>query len=100
MKNRLKAGLQHQRELPYMGQSAGSDTDFARRFQKTKADIHKQLVEALDLTKLEQIAIHAALERCDGNKTKAAQVLGIALKTLYNKLAAEAAGGTARQPPG
>ena len=50
----------------------------------------------LDLSKLEQIAIHAALQRCDGNKTKAAQVLGIALKTLYNKLAAES---PSRQPP-
>jgi two-component system, NtrC family, response regulator HydG len=50
----------------------------------------------LDLHRLEQIAIHAALQRCDGNKTRAAQVLGIALKTLYNKLAAAAA----PEPPG
>jgi two-component system response regulator HydG len=42
----------------------------------------------LDLHRLEQLAIRAALARCDGNKTRAAQVLGIALKTLYNKLAA------------
>src|SRR5262245_45348361 len=28
------------------------DTDFPRRFQKIKADIHRQIVEALDLTKL------------------------------------------------
>jgi DNA-binding NtrC family response regulator len=42
----------------------------------------------LELAQLEQLAIAAALQRCDGNKTKAAQVLGIAVKTLYNKLAA------------
>ncbi len=53
----------------------------------------------LDLSRLEQIAIHAALQRCDGNKTKAAHVLGIALKTLYNRLAAEAAEPPPRQPP-
>ncbi|MBL8739337.1 MAG: sigma-54-dependent Fis family transcriptional regulator, partial [Planctomycetes bacterium] len=42
----------------------------------------------LDLGSLEQLAITAALRRSGGNKTKAAQLLGIALKTLYNKLAA------------
>jgi two-component system response regulator HydG len=40
----------------------------------------------LDLDTLEQMAIRQALQRCDGNKTKAAQLLGVALKTLYNQL--------------
>jgi DNA-binding NtrC family response regulator len=35
---------------------------------------------------LEQQAIDAALQQCEGNKTRAAAILGIALKTLYNKL--------------
>jgi two-component system, NtrC family, response regulator AtoC len=40
----------------------------------------------LDLGQLEQLAIQQALVQCGGNKTKAAAMLGIALKTLYNKL--------------
>ncbi|MCL2346880.1 MAG: sigma-54 dependent transcriptional regulator [Planctomycetaceae bacterium] len=38
------------------------------------------------LRDLELDAIHRAVERNDGNKAKAAEELGISLKTLYNKL--------------
>jgi len=38
------------------------------------------------LRELEMEAIHDALDRHAGNKPKAAQELGISLKTLYNKL--------------
>jgi len=40
----------------------------------------------LDLDELEKIAIEMALRRSDGDKRAAAATLGIALKTLYNKL--------------
>jgi len=42
------------------------------------------------LKQLELDAIHESLERHDGNKPKAAEELGISLKTLYNKLNSEA----------
>ncbi|MEM6329587.1 MAG: sigma-54 dependent transcriptional regulator [Planctomycetota bacterium] len=42
------------------------------------------------LKQLEMDAIHAAMERHDGNKPAVAEELGISLKTLYNKLNAEA----------
>ncbi len=42
------------------------------------------------LRELEMQAIHQALERHAGNKPKAAEELGISLKTLYNKLHQEA----------
>jgi len=38
----------------------------------------------------------ATLRSLDGSKSKAAQVLGISLKTLYNRL--HAYGGTVRAP--
>ena len=41
---------------------------------------------AVTLRELEMEAIHDALERNAGNKPKAADQLGISLKTLYNKL--------------
>jgi DNA-binding NtrC family response regulator len=48
----------------------------------------------LSLRELERMAITEAMRRFDGNKRKAAEALGVALKTLYNKLNAEAAGAT------
>ncbi len=46
---------------------------------------------AQTLRELEMTAIHSALERHRGNKPKAAEELGISLKTLYNKLNQEQA---------
>jgi two-component system NtrC family response regulator len=45
---------------------------------------------AMTLRELEMQAIHQALERHQGNKSRAAEELGISLKTLYNKLNQEA----------
>ena len=42
------------------------------------------------LREIEVMAIHSALDMYNGNKTAAAQHLGISLKTLYNKLNQEA----------
>jgi two-component system NtrC family response regulator len=38
------------------------------------------------LREIEMQVIHQTLERLSGNKPKAAEELGISLKTLYNKL--------------
>lgn len=47
------------------------------------------------LREMEMAAIHQALDRHKGNKPKAAEELGISLKTLYNKLNQEQAEATA-----
>jgi DNA-binding NtrC family response regulator len=41
--------------------------------------------EVLSLEEMERIAIERALRRCDGNRTKAAALLGISRDTLYRK---------------
>jgi DNA-binding NtrC family response regulator len=38
------------------------------------------------LAESERSLICATLDRCGGNKTRAAEVLGVSLKTLYNRL--------------
>jgi DNA-binding NtrC family response regulator len=43
------------------------------------------------LAAMERKTIFATLEHCSGNKRRAAQVLGVSLKTLYNRLAEYAA---------
>ena len=48
-----------------------------------------QPVGGRSLREQEMDSIWAALESCNGNKTAAAQQLGISIKTLYNKLNAE-----------
>lgn len=46
----------------------------------------KESEEFLTLEKIERDHICETLQRLDGNKTRAAKVLGITVKTLYNKL--------------
>jgi len=46
------------------------------------------------LAEMERQAIFATLDHCHGNKRRAAEMLGVSLKTLYNRLAAYQAGGT------
>jgi DNA-binding NtrC family response regulator len=52
----------------------------------------------IPLAEMEREAIFATLDLCAGNKRRAAEILGVSLKTLYNRLAAYQA-GTARETP-
>ena len=50
------------------------------------------------LTAMEKKTIFATLEHCGGNKRRAAEVLGVSLKTLYNRLAQYSADAAADAP--
>jgi two-component system NtrC family response regulator len=54
--------------------------------QRRPGKPHVLAFPAKTLRELEMEAIHQALQRHAGNKPKAAEELGISLKTLYNKL--------------
>ena len=44
------------------------------------------IAEAGTMDDLERLAIEQTLARCNGNKTMAAKILGIGLRTLYRKI--------------
>jgi len=46
----------------------------------------KDIWEGMTLDQIERMAIHAAIERCGGNITKAAKALDVSPSTLYRKL--------------
>ena len=60
--------------------------DLPQKFQSGGAATIRLHQAGSTLREIEMEAIHAALESTSGNKTAAAQRLGISLKTLYNKL--------------
>jgi DNA-binding NtrC family response regulator len=51
------------------------------------------------LAVMEKKTIFATLEHCSGNKRRAAEVLGVSLKTLYNRLAEYAQHSAEMSPP-
>ena len=49
---------------------------------------------------VEQMLIFATLEACGGNKQRTAEVLGVSLKTLYNRLTAYRRQASGSSPSG
>jgi DNA-binding NtrC family response regulator len=58
-----------------------------------------QISIGTSLADVERQLIHATLRQCAGNKTKTAEILGISLKTLYNRLNAYQETSGTRTPP-
>ena len=63
--------------------------DLPKYFSHSPSTSFSVAATGKSLRELEMATIHATLDSFNGNKTAAAQQLGISLKTLYNKLNSE-----------
>lgn len=61
----------------------------------TPAPVALRIPVGTNLADVERWMIFATLQKCGGNKTRAAALLGVSLKTLYNRLNAYRAQGLA-----
>ncbi|MDG1873376.1 MAG: sigma-54 dependent transcriptional regulator [Mariniblastus sp.] len=66
-----------------------SADDLPKHFSRRNSPVLSIAKQGRSLREIEMETIHLTLDQFNGNKTAAAQQLGISLKTLYNKLNAE-----------
>jgi transcriptional regulator with GAF, ATPase, and Fis domain len=80
-------------ELPEVDDVAASPMEMPRVEMKRIDSL--RIAVGTNLADVERWMIFATLEKCGGNKTRAAALLGVSLKTLYNRLNAYRAQGLA-----
>jgi DNA-binding NtrC family response regulator len=66
---------------------ADVELDFAELDCAAPVDNCLQVPVGTSLAEIERQAIYATLDLCEGNKRRCAEMLGVSLKTLYNRLA-------------
>ena len=74
----------------------GHDTDVRAELREPRATQELAVLQVpvgTNLADVERWLIFATLQKCGGNKTRAAALLGVSLKTLYNRLNAYRAQG-------
>ena len=74
----------------------GHDTEARADFRDGRAAQELSVLQVpvgTNLADVERWMIFATLQKCGGNKTRAAALLGVSLKTLYNRLNAYRAQG-------
>ncbi|HEU4600593.1 MAG TPA: helix-turn-helix domain-containing protein [Steroidobacteraceae bacterium] len=85
-------------ENPQMSDSAHTSElrSYVPRGTSDLTEIHAlRIPVGTNLADVERWLIFATLKKCGGNKTRAAALLGVSLKTLYNRLNAYRAQGVA-----
>jgi DNA-binding NtrC family response regulator len=74
----------------------GHDTDVRAELHEARTGQELSVLQVpvgTNLADVERWMIFATLQKCGGNKTRAAALLGVSLKTLYNRLNAYRAQG-------
>jgi DNA-binding NtrC family response regulator len=83
-------------EAPTSAQlSGGEETTVGQERSPAPAPVALRIPVGTNLADVERWMIYATLQKCGGNKTRAAALLGVSLKTLYNRLNAYRAQGLA-----
>ena len=77
------------------GSDSGEATVMGGERSLPPAPLALRIPVGTNLADVERWMIFATLQKCGGNKTRAAALLGVSLKTLYNRLNAYRAQGLA-----
>ncbi|HEY0684074.1 MAG TPA: helix-turn-helix domain-containing protein [Steroidobacter sp.] len=106
MENHVERATHNDHRANYAGDEAHSGDELSNEELSGEGTVsgersHAQAPIALripvgtNLADVERWMIFATLQKCGGNKTRAAALLGVSLKTLYNRLNAYRAQGLA-----
>lgn len=106
MENHVERATHSDHRATYGGDEAHSADELSTEELSTEAVVQGERTQAqapialripvgTNLADVERWMIFATLQKCGGNKTRAAALLGVSLKTLYNRLNAYRAQGLA-----
>lgn len=97
MENHVERATHNDHRGNYAGddQDSGEESVVGGERNLAPAPVALRIPVGTNLADVERWMIFATLQKCGGNKTRAAALLGVSLKTLYNRLNAYRAQGLA-----
>jgi DNA-binding NtrC family response regulator len=97
MENHVDRATHNEHHANYSGddQDSAEEAVVGSERNLAPAPVALRIPVGTNLADVERWMIFATLQKCGGNKTRAAALLGVSLKTLYNRLNAYRAQGLA-----
>lgn len=101
MENHVERATHDDHRASYAGddpsgeEAAGEESSGGGERNPAPVPVVLRIPVGTNLADVERWMIFATLQKCGGNKTRAAALLGVSLKTLYNRLNAYRAQGLA-----